>query len=81
MDLLKDITEEVRKDDGGDDRADGRVSNRAPSNESSAPTNPTEDGEEPRDTEHVCAFCRESFDASRGACPHCGAEIVLRGVR
>ena len=31
---------------------------------------------------HVCAFCRTSFDAGdRSACPECGAEVVLRGER
>lgn len=34
-----------------------------------------------RDDGHVCSFCQTEFDADRGSCPECDAEIVLRGAK
>lgn len=34
-----------------------------------------------RDDGHVCSFCQTEFDADRGSCPECDAELVLRGAK
>lgn len=92
MDLLKDLTRELR---GGDDHtgANGRSrttanvgggSNRSESAGTSADSEPhstPESSDRNRDDEHVCRFCQTEFDAERGTCPECDAEIVLRGDR
>lgn len=97
MDLLKDITRELRGDDGSG-RSDGH-SDRAPRAESASETggstasgDPSDGGSAGGDASdrtnrrsradtHVCSFCETEFDADRRACPKCDAEIVLRGDR
>lgn len=89
MDLLKDIRRELRGDEyvtGGEEptRTDGRTPTTRPAHDRVA--EPTESNtDQPTDRErpdaHVCSFCETEFDAKRGVCPECGAEIVLRGDR
>ena len=69
MDVLKDITDGLRGEGG----------NRRTDYEQGPDYEHTPDRE--RDDGHLCAFCQHEFDAERGACPDCGAEIVLRGGR
>lgn len=73
MGLFKDITDELRASDGGYDV----------SSEEHADPDRADDAtdERSRDNEHLCRFCRSTFDADRNTCPECGAEIVLRGDR
>ncbi|UPV76519.1 hypothetical protein M0R89_18475 (plasmid) [Halorussus limi] len=96
MDLLKDITSELR---GGDERtnddhsgpADGASGDTRPVKRSTTATDDSpSDGESGDETdasasagpdEHLCSFCETEFDASRDVCPECDAEIVLRGAR
>lgn len=85
MDLLKDITRELR---GGDEsaRSDGqtpRASTR-PTDAAERATGDSADDEStasPRSDTHVCSFCETEFDADREVCPDCDAEIVFRGAR
>lgn len=80
MDLLKGITEELghgERDAPNDRDRDG---DRARSQSTPEPT-PRETDERTRDDEHVCDFCGTDFPAGRGACPDCGAEIIVRGAR
>ncbi|WP_132058744.1 hypothetical protein [Halorussus amylolyticus] len=95
MDLLKGITEGLQgrgdRDSAGD--RDGKPSSRESSSKtesdtkskssSTAKSTATESNrrERARDDEHVCDFCGTDFDANLGACPDCGAEIIVRGRR
>lgn len=92
MDLLKGITEELKgssEQDRASDRHQSRpnpgrtAETREPA--STSTTSETEGdaqvSERTRDDEHVCAFCGTDFAASRGACPDCSAEIIVRGER
>ncbi|WP_134671495.1 hypothetical protein [Halorussus marinus] len=83
MDFLNGITEELGG--RGDREAPNDTDRPAPE---SAPDDqpPTRDPERDshatdRDDEHVCDFCGSDFEASRGRCPDCGAEIIVRGAR
>lgn len=91
MDILKDITRGLRGRDEGQRSKQSRTtidsqSNRMrrssanDSNESGGRSegNVSDRGE---DDDHVCSFCQTEFEANRGACPDCGAELVLRGDR
>jgi hypothetical protein len=94
MDLLKDITQglrgsgETRRNDRGRasessrrDR-DRRSSTESGDDPASADGNESvESNDESRADEHVCSFCEAEFDASRGVCPDCDAEIIFRGER
>ncbi|NHN61340.1 MULTISPECIES: hypothetical protein [Halorussus] len=91
---LKDITRGLR---GGEDATltddePGAETDSRPSTDRDSATDAASDGEEStdddsassdadRDDAHVCPFCETEFDADRGACPECDAEIVLRGTR
>jgi hypothetical protein len=44
-------------------------------------TETVESGDRSREDGHLCSFCEAEFDASRGVCPECNAEIVFRGER
>lgn len=91
---LKDLTRGLRGGEGGtpaDDEPGAATDSRSPANRETA-TGAASDGDEStdddaasgdadRDDAHVCPFCETEFDADRGACPECGAEIVLRGTR
>lgn len=88
MDLLKDITRELRG--GGETRRDERRQT-TPNSRRDADPQPSADdadedatpestGQDDRDV-HVCPFCETEFEATRGSCPDCDAEIVLRGER
>ncbi|MFC4553403.1 MULTISPECIES: hypothetical protein [Halorussus] len=94
MSLLDDLTgKRTANDDGRDGRPaergeSGRTTNRGDKTTADANaggrgrTDRNSDGTATgRDGEHVCAFCRATFDASRGDCPECSARIVLRGER
>lgn len=94
MELLKGITEELKgssERDRASDRDQSRsASGRASETRKSASKSTTSEAEtdseaqttqRTRDDEHVCAFCGTDFAASRGACPDCDAEIVVRGER
>lgn len=74
MDLLNGITEELQARGGRDPASDSDASDPEP-----APTDESETAD--RDDEHVCDFCGADFDANRGRCPDCGAEIIVRGAR
>lgn len=79
MDVLKDITDGLR----GTNQTHRSGYEQGPDHEPDSDTKrgnagPRESGQ---DDEHLCAFCQTGFDASQGACPDCGAEIVLRGRR
>lgn len=93
MDLLKDITRELRgseestRDEGSAGRAPrGDVADE-PTTDSpgefpagdDSPVAPRADSLS-ADT-HVCSFCETEFDADRRTCPECDAELVLRGER
>ncbi|MFC7078983.1 hypothetical protein [Halorussus caseinilyticus] len=91
---LKDITrglrggDETRKGDQSRTTADARpgAAQSSTSDPAEATTNRTDsasdDATDPdRDDEHVCSFCQAEFDADRGVCPECDAEIVFRGTR
>jgi len=97
MDLLKDITRELR---GGDEsaRSDGQTPKASTRPTDAAERDPASEratadstnGDRPTDDEstassrpdtHVCSFCETEFDADRAVCPDCDAEIVFRGVR
>ncbi|USZ69839.1 hypothetical protein NGM10_15650 (plasmid) [Halorussus salilacus] len=86
MDLLKGITEELQgrgepTGDGDRSETDARTDS-TPEATPDGGRDPGADAEpEPRDDEHVCDFCGTDFDADRGACPDCGAELVFRGRR
>lgn len=97
MDLLKGITRGLRGSDESANRETGsrttgnrRTDGGTPADGGDVGSDPTDaatGGEdagaaEPgRDDQHVCPFCTTEFDASRGRCPSCDAEIVLRGDR
>ena len=88
MDLLKDITRELRG--RGETRRDERVQTTANSRREADRRGSTGDPDESPDEnatdrsrgdEHVCPFCETEFEATRGSCPDCDAEIVFRGER
>ena len=87
MDVLKDITDGLREESGnrrteyeqGPDHERRSASERDDRFGRSASGSAASGNE--RDDDHLCAFCQHEFDADRGACPDCGAEIVLRGRR
>lgn len=90
MNFLKDITQGLRGRDGArrDERTlatdlgrdGGRAGSTAESDDASGDTHGTATRDQ-RSDEHVCSFCQTEFDASRGSCPECDAEIVHRGER
>lgn len=83
MDVLKDITDGLRET--GQNRRSGYE--QGPDHEQEGDTERSNSGTsafeslDDADDEHLCAFCQTAFDAERGYCPDCGAEIVLRGRR
>ncbi|MFC4451510.1 hypothetical protein [Halorussus aquaticus] len=50
-------------------------------NRSETTSDDSASSEQDRDDDYLCPFCETEFDAERGACPECNAEIVLRGTR
>ncbi|NEU58045.1 hypothetical protein [Halorussus sp. MSC15.2] len=50
-------------------------------NRSETTSDDSASAERDRSGDHLCPFCETEFDADRGACPECDAEIVLRGTR
>lgn len=83
MDLLKDLTRElgVRGGHGGTGNADDAAGS-TPEDRDRAPVpGDAESGEASRSDRQVCPFCRTEFEAARGTCPECNAEVVLRGER
>jgi hypothetical protein len=94
MDLLKDITQGLRgsgethrnergRTSGSSRRdRDQRGSTESGDGHGSADENGTvEPSDQSREDRHVCSFCEAEFDATRGVCPECDAEIVFRGER
>lgn len=87
MDLLKGITRELRTGDtGANDQQATAGSGRDGPEKSGARPESTGEGEsasasERTREEYLCPFCETTFDSSRGVCPECDAEIVLRGQR
>jgi predicted RNA-binding Zn-ribbon protein involved in translation (DUF1610 family) len=79
MDFLNGITEGLG---GRDDRDASSDTDRSvsdddpPASDRDRELSPSDRGDE-----HVCDFCGADFDASRGRCPDCGAEIIVRGAR
>ncbi len=97
MDLLKDITSELR---GGDKTGNDESTTDHEDSERTGEDNPKRpedaaadakpgeqstpaaaDSESGERDEHLCSFCETEFDAGRSVCPECDAEIVLRGAR
>ncbi|WP_137286187.1 hypothetical protein [Halorussus salinisoli] len=88
---LRGDDERTRQDDQSRATADSRPDGAAQSSVSESTdttagrTDSETDGSGPtdsdRDDEHVCSFCQTEFDADRGVCPACDAEIVFRGPR
>ena len=91
MDLLKDITRELRG--RGETRRDERLQTtnsrrdtdrRGSTGDADESPDENADAESPdqsRGDEHVCSFCETEFEATRGSCPDCDAKIVFRGER
>lgn len=93
---LKDITsglrsgeegtrQDERQETTGSRRDDSRSTTGGSDDASANRTTTASDGpssaESTRDDGHVCSFCQNEFDADRGVCPECDAEIVVRGTR
>lgn len=80
-------TAEARRGDpGGNSGSSRRGSDRRCASEDGDEDGTDEDsaadsGDGNREDQHVCSFCETEFDADRGVCPECDAEIVFRGQR
>lgn len=90
MDVLKDITDGLRKGDGSEQdesardeiERDGTDRDKTDRNENQQSVSTAKQGHESNENEgHVCSFCETEFDAERETCPECDARIVLRGAR